>query len=251
MTSTSQTTATPSAHAVNGPDAPRSAGPDVPPPDLTLYGIVHRALRRGADRLATATAELVERPDPARSAALQRWYRGYLAELHSHHEIEDQILFPEVARRAPEMHDHEARVDVEHHMLVECMDQLDRELRDATGRPRDRGVLRAAAATAHDLAVLMHAHLDHEDVHIIPLIASTLTGPEFDELEEQARKHGSLSTMAFAVPFLVESAEPDEMEHLLDTAGAPLRLLLLLTRGRYARRTRAAFDDAPTALQGV
>ena len=216
--------------------------PAAPPaPDLTAYRIVHRALRRGADRVAVACAALVDRPDPRRSAALQRWYRGYLAELHSHHDIEDQILFPAVAARAPVMHEHETRVEVEHQMLIECMHQLERELGQAADRPRDDGALRAAAATSEDLAVLMRAHLDYEDTHIIPVISEALTGPEFDDLERQARQHGSLSTMAFALPFIVESAETAEVDHLLAVAGAPLVVLLRLTRGRYARRTAAAF----------
>ena len=232
-------TYTSESHTHLSPVAPATADG----PDLTMYALIHRALRRGADRIAHATAELVERPDPARAKALERWYRGYLAELHSHHDIEDEIFFPVLLRRSAAMRELETRVESEHGMLLECMHQLQGELRTVAERPSDLGARRAAAATAHDLAVLMHAHLDVEDTRVFPIITETITGPEYDELEVQARKHGSMSTMAFALPFSVECADPDELAHLREMAGAPLKVLLALSSGRYRRRTRAAFGQ--------
>ena len=45
----------------------------------------------------------------------------------------------------------------------------------------------------------------------------------------------------FTVPFVVEAATPDELEHVLADAARMLKVLLVLCRGRYRRLTEAAF----------
>ena len=69
-------------------------GPDEPVPDLIDYRIVHRAMTVDLDRLATAAAELVDRPDPARMSALRYYLGAVSGEIESHHHVEDDDVWP-------------------------------------------------------------------------------------------------------------------------------------------------------------
>src|SRR5262245_28120283 len=89
-------------------DSPRRGGPHHPP-DLTMFTLVHRAMRRDADRLARAVTGLGD-GDAARARALRRWYGGYRAELTGHHRIEDELWFPLLAERVPTYGEHTDRI---------------------------------------------------------------------------------------------------------------------------------------------
>ena len=52
-------------------------------PDLRDYRAVHRAMTVDVARLAAAAADLVDRPDPARMAALRYYLRVVSAEIES------------------------------------------------------------------------------------------------------------------------------------------------------------------------
>ena len=68
--------------------------PEEPAPDLTDYRVVHRAMTVDLDRLATAAAQLVDRPDPARLAALRHYLGAVSHEIESHHHVEDEHVWP-------------------------------------------------------------------------------------------------------------------------------------------------------------
>jgi iron-sulfur cluster repair protein YtfE (RIC family) len=68
--------------------------PGDPVPDLLDYRVVHRAMTVDLDRLAGAAAELVRQPDPTRLTALRRYLRAVSAEIESHHQVEDDHVWP-------------------------------------------------------------------------------------------------------------------------------------------------------------
>jgi hypothetical protein len=65
-----------------------------PAPDLTDYRVVHRAMAIDLARLTRAAAELAERHDPARMAALRYYLRAVFGEIASHHHVEDEQVWP-------------------------------------------------------------------------------------------------------------------------------------------------------------
>ena len=68
--------------------------PGEPAPDLTDYRVVHRAMAVDLARLTRAAAELVDRPDRARMAALRYYLRAVSGEIESHHHVEDEHVWP-------------------------------------------------------------------------------------------------------------------------------------------------------------
>ncbi len=210
--------------------------------DLTSYRLVHRALTHGAARLAASVAATRPGVDRERLVALERWYRGYERELDLHHRLEDHRFFPALAARVPTMAEHEARLEAEHELIVTAMRRTGRALAAASRPAATVAAHREAVEAVAELTERMDAHIGYEDADILPLFVRHMDAEEYDAIEEAAKRDGSLRTMAFTVPFIMEAADDAERELLLGDAPAVLRWLWVATRGRYRRLVQAAFD---------
>ncbi len=92
----------------------------------------------------------------------------------------------------------------------------------------------------------MDGHLQYEDDEILPLFAEHFSQEEYDVLEQQAMKQTGIGPQAaFAIPFVVDAATPEQFAAIFATAPAPLRICCRLTRGRHARLAARALG--PTA----
>jgi hemerythrin-like domain-containing protein len=212
-------------------------------PDLTSYHVVHAALRRAPHRLAAAS-RAVTPTDRRRVAALARYWKGYAAEVHGHHTIEDVVFFPALVEQVPDAARHLDRLGSEHHRLDALMTACGNAVDDLR-RDRNRAAAVELAAWLDALAELMDGHLEYEDVEILPMFAEHFSQEEYDVLEQQAMKHTGVGPQAaFAVPFVVDAATPEQFATIFDTAPTPLRVLFRLTRGRHARLAARALGTA-------
>ncbi|MCU1371196.1 MAG: hypothetical protein JWO77_2390 [Ilumatobacteraceae bacterium] len=219
-------------------------------PDTSMYLLVHRALRTSARRLAGATTTY-DRQDPRRTRALVRWTEGFIAELHCHHTIEDDAMFPALVARVPGAADLIDRTDADH----AAMDLIMERLETATKILRMGGSPRKLHEAATDLADLLDVHLAFEDEHVIPLFERHFTGAEYQRLDEEALAILGISKQAlFTVPFILAEATADEFDHSWSAAPAPFKVLYLLSWGRYRRLTARALgaaDAAPGRVETV
>src|SRR3712207_858839 len=178
-----------------------------PAPDLTDYRVVHRAMTVDLDRLATAAAELVDRPDPARTAALRYYLHAVSGEIESHHQVEDDDVWPLLEAVAG---DRTALVG-----LTEDHDRLDPLLH----RARQLAALDRAtpelAAVLREVADLLIRHVADEERDVFPIIADRVRVEDYRRL--QARFRGNLrpSLLPFLVPWAVRHATPQERPVLL------------------------------------
>jgi hypothetical protein len=88
----------------------------------------------------------------------------------------------------------------------------------------------------------IRAHLDNEEAVALPLFASEMSVPEYDEPEGEARKATPREQSTFMVPWLAEHASPEQRKAWFRSA-PPMRLVYLATRRRY-RRLDAALAPA-------
>jgi hemerythrin-like domain-containing protein len=211
-------------------------------PDLSAYRAVHTALRLAPHRLIAAVRNL-DPADARRIKALDAYWRGYAAEVLTHHSIEDDLVFPALVTRAPAFATLIERTDADHHVLDEVMTACALGTARLVASPTsDRTQLLADLGT---LAAHMDEHLDFEDEEILPIIVSELTAEDFEELERAAAKAtGAGLQAAFAVPFVVSSIPEHERAHLIKTAPVPLRVLYALFKGRHARLSARVFGAA-------
>lgn len=216
-------------------------------PDTTTYYLVHRALRRGARRLANATAPF-DRQDPRRTRALVRWCSGFLAELHCHHTVEDDVMFPALVVRVPGAAELIERTDADHAAMDEIISRMEAGL----SALRSGGSAAALHEGASDLADLLDDHLAFEDAEVVPLFEQHFTGDEYQRLDDAAMEILGVSSQAlYTVPFVLSEATPAELASMWGTAPVPFRLIHLACRGRYQRLTERALADASDRVSAV
>jgi hemerythrin-like domain-containing protein len=200
-------------------------------PDITLFTVLHRAMRRDAGRLADAVA--VAAPgDGHRLAALSRWYRSYRSELADHHRVEDELFFPVLADRVPSFTAHMPRVEAEHHMLEDALGGVQAAL-DALAA--GTGPRSDAVAATRELRDLLDSHLGFEDADVVPLYVRHFSADEYAEVGERALKMVSKANLVFAIPWAMSAATDAERSHMLGEVPLAFRLLWYASRRRYAR----------------
>jgi hemerythrin-like domain-containing protein len=210
-------------------------------PDLTSYRSVHHAIRSTAHRLARI-APAVGPADSVRVDAMRRYWDGYTGEILGHHTLEDDVFFPALAERSAEMRELTERLEADHHLLDELMEETTATIArfDRAGAP-DRTTHLLEHIASH-----MDEHLDLEDERVLPLFEQHFGAAEYLMLEEQAIKSIGIGKQAFfTVPFVVDSMEEPVRTQMLRSAPMPMRLLYRATRRRFARLERAVFRGAP------
>lgn len=212
-------------------------------PDLTSWLLIHQAMRQTSDRLAVALADLDE-GDRDRARALARWFRGFDGELHHHHSVEDDIVFPALAARVPSYQpDCGDEIEADHQRL----DELLCELRSSLAAMADRGEwglpLGRARAASSELAELLQRHLELEDRDVLPVVQRHFTKAEFDAMHEQASKSLSLGQARFTVPWIMCEIDADQRARLWAEAPLVLRLVHRASRRGYARLAAAALGQ--------
>jgi hypothetical protein len=221
-------------------------------PDLTLFTIIHRLMRRDAARIAHAVAGLTEPGRAAQGAALARWYAGYLGELHDHHHIEDEIFLPAMAAKVPAAVPHVTRIDADHHVLDELLTRTTTALDRVADPSVDFAAAhREATEASRALSDLIDAHLTFEDTVVLPVFTAHFSGEEFEALEKQAMGKPDLKHLAFTLPWVVEGATPAERAHIFASAPFAFKALYYATRRRYRRMSAAAFAGSPAVLVGA
>lgn len=207
--------------------------PDEPAPDLLDYRVVHRAMTVDAHRLARAAAELADRPDPARSAAL-RWYlRGISEEIESHHHVEDADVWPVLEAVAG----HRTALVP----LTDDHDRLDPLLRRAGELAAPDRAAPELARTLRELAELLARHVADEERAVFPIISQYLRVADYERLQARFRGNLRLRQLAFVVPWVVGHATAEERSGLVGAAGWPLRAVLRLFEPRFRARAALLF----------
>jgi hemerythrin-like domain-containing protein len=217
-----------------------------PGADLSGYLAIHQAMR-------VANAQLVRGigtagvADPKRAAALGRWFRGYSDELRTHHHIEDDIVFPQLAERVPAYAEYSDALAGDHHHLDRVIDALREALAGWAQHATVSQAAREARYAALDLAVelrdFLEEHLAIEDADVLPMIERHFTAEEYTELEQQAGKAITVRQAMFTAPWYMATVDAETAARTLREAPRPLRIIYALTRRSYARLVEQAFGS--------
>jgi len=207
--------------------------PGEPAPDLRDYRVVHRAMTVDLQRLAVAAADLVDRPDRARMAALRYYLRVVSAEIESHHHVEDEDVWPFLEAVAgdrtalvPLTEDHE-QLDP---LLHRANELAAREVAD----PELVGVLR-------EVADLLTRHVAAEERDVFPIITERVRVADYERLQKRFQGNLKPSLLPFLVPWVLRHASPEDRAALLAEAGWPMRVLNRLFEPRFRAREELLF----------
>jgi len=192
----------------------------VTPDDLTLFFLIHRAIRTDLAAFADAIAT-VDPADRTRIAQLSRWLGFVERAIHAHHEGEDEWLYPLVAGRDPGFAAARAGLEAEHRALDPALIDVRARL-EALATIEDRAAL---AAAARGLAEHMRAHLDREEEVLVPAMTRWVTLRELGDFEREGSRKTSLRDLSLVLPWVASAATPAELATLRGVLPWPVRLL--------------------------
>ena len=208
---------------------------------MTMNRVIHAAVRRDLDRLATALATARD-GDRTRARQLNAAYANLHDQLKHHHQGEDTHVFPFLAKVEGASE------------LVEVMETEHEAMADALAGARNAVDAYAATASsadalaARDAVVAANAvverHLDHEENELEPLMLPHMETPEWKAVEKQ-RRPTSITQSGQFMAWVQDGMAERERRYLRSTIPVPVTFLLSRLAGRaYHRDVAPAWQFA-------
>jgi hypothetical protein len=195
--------------------------------DFTMMYVTHDALRRDLGRLATAAAA-----GKARMPTVRAGWENFKGQLHVHHTVEDDDLWPRLYRAVADQPAAVAllqEMEAEHAVLDPLLSAVDDAL---TGRPEQ-----PLDTRLQDLAAALDAHLAHEENRALPLIQSVLTRDDWRGFAKAMARAQGVKGAAVYVPWIVDGASTAERRRFFSVLPRPVRVInRLLWEPRYRQR---------------
>ena len=203
--------------------------------DLEVVRLIHAALRRDTERLADFAGRW-RTTDPAEHDALLLGWHGFSSELHTHHSIEDEYVWPFMRPRLA--HDTEATevldaMEAEHSVIDPALAEIESALDDrGTGSERLGDLL-------DGLVTSLRAHLAHEERDAFPLIERTIAKEEWHDLSMRSFEQLDRREVSGMLPYIFEGAPKERVAVVLKSLPVPVRVLnRFWWTPRYARTRR-------------
>ena len=193
------------------------------PIDVRDMAIVHRLFRQAYDE-AARLVRAAPAPSPGRVTFLADHIDLVLGGLHSHHQDEDELLYPKLIERAPEQAPMTEQVEHEHQVIATALDAALAACSAWRQRPSAETGEALAAALDH-LNEVVQPHLDDEEQKVVPLAAVTLTQQEWDAMGKRGMNSVPRDKRAIAAGLMLEPLDADDRAYMMKHVPAPLRVL--------------------------
>lgn len=194
--------------------------------DVFLMYVTHDAFRRDLERLAAAAAS-----GRTGNPGVRAGWENFKRQLHVHHTVEDNDLWPQLERAVADRPADLALVQqmkAEHAALDPVLDRVDEGI--AAGA---RDLVQRVAA----LAEVLGGHMKHEEESALPLIQEVLTLKDWGAFRGgMARMQGPKGAAVY-VPWILDDLGPDGQRKFLAQMPAPVGVAnKLLFKSRYEKR---------------
>jgi hypothetical protein len=194
--------------------------------DFTMMYVTHDALRRDVGRFAEAVAA-----GRAESPAVRAGWENFRAQLHVHHTVEDDDLWPRLYRAVggqPEQLAMLEEMEAEHAVLDPMLESVETALMG--------GDASALGERVDALAVALDGHLRHEETSALPLIQAVLTPKDWKGFGAAMRRAQGLKGAGVYVPWIVDGASAADRKRFFAVLPAPLEMVnRLVFEPRYRR----------------
>ena len=134
---------------------------------MTMNQVIHQAVRRDLSRTRGALVELSP-GDRARAAELLRAWRHLEDQLHHHHTVEDDLIWP-FLRRHGATGPHVDAMEGEHRAMAEAIGSATVAMTSLAADPTRAAIDDASLAVVRAEEATC-AHLDHEEAEVEPMI---------------------------------------------------------------------------------
>lgn len=194
--------------------------------DFTMMYVTHAALRRDVNRFAAAVAA-----GRANTPAVRAGWENFKTQLHVHHSVEDENLWPALYRavsKRPEDLATLQAMEAEHAVLDPLLESVDAAL-----AARDTAQLGERVA---EVAVALEGHLRHEENSALPIIQAALTPADWHDFGTAMRRRQGLKGAAVYVPWIVDDASQADRQRFFSALPKPLEVInKVLLEPRYRR----------------
>ena len=223
------------------------------PADDRQLRSIHEQMRVDTRRAAAAVETATPDDRQGRLPAFARWAAGFGHELHVHHWVEDDHVFPALIARRPRMAHVIDGLSTDHEVVADILERW----APAAARLADPSAPFADAREemlelATGLRDLLQRHLAIEDDLVVPEMSDAFTEAEMQAIIEPVMRSLPKRSLPFTVPWNIEALAPELRAEALAKAPAPLRVVYRLTVRRHRRLVAAAFAGVPTpAYAGI
>jgi len=148
--------------------------------------------------------------DTARAEVVGSYYANVLALLKSHHEGEDELVWPKLVERAPDQAATVMRIAGQHEGVLAALQKAQARLTEWRVDPQVEAGAQLAAALA-ELGAELARHLDEEERVILPIAAQHITAPEWGELPQHGMQHFEGDKIWLIMGLIREQMSPEQI----------------------------------------
>ncbi len=213
------------------------------PADTRMMGIVHSALRRDLVR-ALLVLGADPPPDDVRCVALADHLLWMMDFLHHHHSGEDEGLYPLVVSRNPEAAALVDDMDAEHTAIAPAMATV---VDAARGYRDDAATRLQVVAALHGLHDVLLAHLEREEVEMMPVVAASITAADWHDWDHRVNvKPKGLRQLGMEGHWLIDNADRASRAKVVSLVPPVPRFILVRGfAGPYRRRRDRLWGGTP------
>ena len=198
--------------------------------------LVHNVFRREFQLLGDLIAAVPD-GDTGRAGELAAHAREMIDVLHHHHVAEDELIWPELRRRAGIDDALTGRMTGQHERVGRVLGQVGEELRRWA---HDAGPIsrKQLAADLDELCAALREHLDDEEHLVLPIVGRTLTLRQWKAVAKRGMRSLPTSRRLIMLGHILEDADPGERSAFLAHVPPSARLAYrLVGRRRFLAET--------------
>lgn len=184
---------------------------------IQLHQVFREALGAAAPLVGSVPAG-----DTARADVVGSYYANVLALLHSHHEGEEDLVWPKLLERDPDEAGTIRRIAGQHDGVLTALEDAEAKLTAWRADPEVESGAHLAASLA-TLGAELSLHLDEEERVILPIAARHMTPPEWGELPGHGMAHFHGDKIWLVMGLIQEQMRPEQIAMMESHMPPPVR----------------------------
>ena len=198
---------------------------------------IHRVFLWAYDE-APGLVHSAEPGDTARASYVGEVLGTFDKILHVHHEGEDLLMYPQLAKRAPACALHVEQMLEQHRQVARRLEAIE-PLRLRWMETADADVRDEVAERYEELSAVLKVHLRREVTEVMPAVDRVMTAKELAEAAQHGTSSFDKRLMIAYLGMVLATNPPGEREELFKEIPAPVRLAYRLVGRRMYRKRYA------------
>lgn len=173
--------------------------------------------------------------DTARASYVGEVLGNFDKLLHTHHESEDLLMYPQLAERAPACALHVGQMLEQHRQVTQRLEVIE-PLRLRWMETADAESTQELAGHYEDLSAVLNVHLRREVTEVMPAVDRVMTEAEAKKVAEHGRGQVSNKFLVGYLGMVLATNPPADRRELFKEIPPPIRLAYRLIGRRMYRK---------------